>query len=189
MTDVAIRPALFEDAGFLARKKLLTTAGISEHMWRWMGGPDCDPMLYGRARVERSDTAISWTRGWIAEHHGEPVGALLCDPLGATPTPILPDEDPAYVVMQELENLAPETATIRILAVEPGVTREGIGTSLIALADRFAGPKGLSATVSDANHVGQRLLMRHGYREQARLAMVKGTWKDDGKNWVLYIKD
>jgi len=171
MTDVTIRPAVFEDAAFLARMNLLTAEGLSEHMWRWMGGPDCDPMLYGPARVESADTAISWTKGWIAERHDQPVGALLCDLLTAEPTPILPGEDPAYVAMQELENLAPETATILILAVEPASSRQGIGARLLDFADRFAGPKGMSATVSDANDGGRRLLARGGYQLAGGMAL------------------
>ena len=97
-----------------------------------------------------------------------------------------------FVPLQELENLAPNTWYINVLAVRPQFRRLGLGTKLLGLADETAealGKPGLSVVVSDANSGAQRLNERCGYRESGTRRMVKENWENDGHNWVLLTKN
>ena len=93
--------------------------------------------------------------------------------------------------LQELENLAPSTWYVNVLAVLPKYRGKGLGTQLLRLADetgRKLGKKGMSVIVSDANIGARRLYERCGYRETARRKMVKESWVNPGREWVLLTK-
>jgi ribosomal protein S18 acetylase RimI-like enzyme len=95
------------------------------------------------------------------------------------------------VPLQELENLAPGTWYVNVLAVRPQFRGLGLGTRLLAHADeagRALGKRGMSVIVSDANPGARRLYERCGYRETAARAMVKEGWLNDGRHWVLLAK-
>jgi hypothetical protein len=47
----------------------------------------------------------------------------------------------------------------------------------------------MSVIVSDANLGAYRLYKRLGYNEQARRLMVKGNWQNEGRSWVLLMKN
>ena len=96
-----------------------------------------------------------------------------------------------FVPLQELENLAPGTWYVNVLAVRPQFRGLGLGTRLLEFADetgRAHGKRGMSVIVSDANPGARRLYERCGYREAAARAMVKDDWRNDGRNWVLLTK-
>jgi ribosomal protein S18 acetylase RimI-like enzyme len=95
------------------------------------------------------------------------------------------------VPMEELERLAPGTWYVNVLAVYPSWRDRGLGTGLLALADRHAaaaGCRGTSIIVADANAGARRLYERCGYRERARRAMIKEGWDGAGSAWVLLVK-
>ena len=97
-----------------------------------------------------------------------------------------------FVPLQELENLAPGAWYINVLAVRPQFRMQGLGTSLLGLADETAealGRRGLSVIVSDANAGARRLYEHCGYKESATRLMVKENWTNDGQSWVLLTKD
>ena len=59
-----------------------------------------------------------------------------------------------FVPLQELENLAPGTWYVNVLAVLPAFRGAGLGTKLLGLADdtgRKLGKRGMSVIVSDAS--------------------------------------
>ena len=110
----------------------------------------------------------------VADRHGN-IGAVIGRP--AAP--------------KELENLAPDTWYVNVLAVRPQFRGAGLGTRLLAHADDIAserGHRGLSIIVSDANRGARRLYERCGYEEAASRAMVKEAWVNEGQNWVLLMK-
>ena len=95
------------------------------------------------------------------------------------------------VPLQELENLAPATWYVNVLAVYPEQRGRGLGTTLLGLADELAaaaGSRGLSIIVSDANRTARRLYERCGYRQVAERAMVKDECQSAGLSWVLLVK-
>jgi ribosomal protein S18 acetylase RimI-like enzyme len=96
-----------------------------------------------------------------------------------------------FVPLQGLENLAPGTWYINVLAVRPQFRSQGLGTRLLALAEEMAqthGKRGMSVIVSDANLGAHRLYERLGYNERARRPMVKENWESEGQSWVLLTK-
>jgi ribosomal protein S18 acetylase RimI-like enzyme len=64
---------------------------------------------------------------------------------------------------QELENLAPRTWYVNVLAVLPQFRGMGLGTKLLTFADetgRALGKRGMGVIVSDANFGARRLYER-----------------------------
>jgi ribosomal protein S18 acetylase RimI-like enzyme len=96
------------------------------------------------------------------------------------------------VPFQELENLAPGTWYINVLAVQPKFRNRGLGAKLIALAEetgRKAGKRGMSLIVADKNLGAQRLYGRHGYTERASRRMVIEDWDTENEAGLLLVKD
>jgi ribosomal protein S18 acetylase RimI-like enzyme len=90
-----------------------------------------------------------------------------------------------------LENFAPGTWYVNVLAVHPEHRGRGYGGQLLAMAERIAidaGCSGMSITVSDANSGARRLYERAGYTQMAERPMVKDGWGNPGQNWVLLVK-
>ena len=93
-----------------------------------------------------------------------------------------------FVPLQELENLAPGTWYVNVLAAYPEHRGKGCGAALLAVADRLAaeaGQRGLSIIVADTNTGARRLYERAGYREAGKRPMVKEDWQHPGTHWVL----
>jgi len=96
-----------------------------------------------------------------------------------------------FVPLQELEDLAPGTWYVNVLAAYPDERGKGYGRALLGIADRLAAAgkrPGLSIIVSDANTGARRLYERCGYREAARRAKVKEHWQAAGSEWILLTK-
>ncbi|MGH6904725.1 MAG: GNAT family N-acetyltransferase, partial [Geminicoccaceae bacterium] len=112
-------------------------------------------------------------------------------PLPDRPEAIDDEMPPMFVPLQELENLAPGTWYVNVLATCPEYRNRGHGTRLLGIAERLAaaaGSSGLSIIVSDANAGARRLYERCGCSEVARRPMVKEGWENPGENWVLLVK-
>ena len=96
-----------------------------------------------------------------------------------------------FVPLQELENLAPATWYVNVLATYPSYRGKGYGRVLLEIAEdlaREARRQGLSIIVSDGNPGARRLYERCGYRETATRPIVKDDWENNGTNWVLLTK-
>jgi ribosomal protein S18 acetylase RimI-like enzyme len=96
-----------------------------------------------------------------------------------------------FVPLQELENLAPGTWYVNVLAAHPEHRGKGYGAALLTVADRLAadtGRRGLSIIVADTNTGARRLYERCGYSETARRRMVKEDWQHPGTDWLLLTK-
>lgn len=113
------------------------------------------------------------------------MGCLIGYTIPAEPDPIPADLPAMFVPLQELENLAPDTWYVNVLAVMPAYRNQGIGSSLLRHAATRAAGSGMSVIVSNANDGARRLYVRHGYRERSRRPMVKEGWINDGDEWVL----
>ena len=82
-----------------------------------------------------------------------------------------------FVPLQELENLAPGTWYVNVLAAYPEHRGKGHGRRCSASPTGIAAAEnrpGLSIIVSDANTGAVRLYERCGYRETARRAEGQG---------------
>jgi ribosomal protein S18 acetylase RimI-like enzyme len=187
-----LRPATPDDAQALAELVDFASEGLAPYLWAKAAGPGGDLWAVGRERAARRTGAFSYRNAIVLERETRIAAALIGYRLPDVPEPI-PETMPAmFVPLQELENLAPSTWYVNVLAAYPEERGRGHGTALLALAERIAaeaGTRGLSIIVSDSNTGARRLYERTGYREVARRSKVKEGWQNPGTEWVLLIKD
>jgi len=194
MIDLAppFRRATPDDAHALAELGNMAGDGLPLYLWSRIAEPGEDGWDVGRMRARREDGAFSYCNTIVAEEGGQVAAGLIGYLEPNTPEPIDYDTmPPMFVPLQELENLAPATWYVNVLATYPAHRGKGFGTRLLTLADRIAadqGAPGLSIIVSDANDGARRLYERSGYREIAKRPMVKETWDGPGESWVLLVK-
>ena len=180
------------DAAAMAELVNMAGYGLPLFLWSRMAEPGEDAWEVGRRRAGRAEGSFSYRNAVMVEEGGEVVSCLTGYPLPDEPKPIDYDAMPAmFVPMQELENLAPRTWYVNVLATYPEHRGKGHGARLLAIAERLAADTdrdGLSIIVSDANAGGRRLYQRSGYREIAKRPMVRDGWENSGRNWVLLVK-
>ncbi len=166
--------------------------GLPLYLWGKMAEPGEDPWEVGRRRARREEGSFSYRNAVMREADGGVAACLIGYRLADAPEPIDYDATPAmFVGLQELENLAPGSWYVNVLAAYPEHRGKGYGAELLALAERRAaetGARGLSIIVSDANAGARRLYERTNYREIATRPMVKEEWANGGENWVLLTK-
>lgn len=165
--------------------------GLARYLWEQWADEGETPEDFGRRRALREEGGFSFRNTFVIEHEGDAVGCLVGYEIPDAPVPIADDMPAMFVPLQELENLAPGTWYMNLLAVQPAARGRGLGTALIALAEEIAislDKSGTSLIVSDANTDARRLYERCGYAEVATRPMVKEGWQHAGENWVLLKK-
>jgi ribosomal protein S18 acetylase RimI-like enzyme len=181
------------DAPALAELINFAGEGLPLYLWTNLAQPGESPWEVGRRRALREAGSFSYRNAVVAEAGGRTVASLVGYALPDAPEPIDYDQmPPMFVPLQELENLAPRTWYVNVLATYPQYRGQGYGTRLLGIADRLAaatGRTGLSIIVSDANAGARRLYERCGYYELAMRPMVKERWQNPGDNWGLLVKD
>ena len=187
------RHATPDDAHALAELTDFAGDGLPLYLWERMAEPGETAWDVGRRRARREEGSFSYRNAIVAEEAGRVVACLIGYPLPDRPEPVdLAQTPPMFVPLQELENLAPGTWYVNVLATYPEHRVRGLGTRMLATAERFAaaggGLDGLSIIVSDANTGARRLYERCGYAERAARAMVKEGWDGPGKDWLLLAK-
>lgn len=186
------RPATPDDGDALAALVNMAGEGLPLYLWTKMAGAGEDPWAFGRQRAQRTEGSFSYTNAVVMEVDGRVVAALIGYPLPDVPEPIDPDTPAMFVPLQELENLAPGTWYINVLATYPDYRGRGYGARLLDIAEQQAaeaGSVGLSLIVLDANTGARRLYERSGYRQVADRPLVKEDSSCRGDNWVLLVKD
>jgi ribosomal protein S18 acetylase RimI-like enzyme len=186
------RRATPDDAHALAELIDIAGEGLPSYLWGRMAEPGEGVWDVGRRRARREEGSFSYRNAVVLEEEGRVVACLVGYPLPDEPEPIdLAQTPPMFVPLQELENLAPGTWYVNVLATYPGHRGRGHGTRLLGLAEELAaaaGSRGLSIIVSDANAGARRLYGRCGYRLAAERAMVKDGWANAGVDWLLLLK-
>jgi ribosomal protein S18 acetylase RimI-like enzyme len=185
------RHAAPADAAAMADFVHFASEGLALHLWTRMAGPTADPWAIGRERAARETGAFSYRNAVIMEQERRPAACLIGYPLPDAAEPIPSGMPAMFVPLQELENLAPGTWYVNVLAAYPEHRGKGCGAALLGIADRIAaeeGRRGMSIIVADANTGARRLYERCGYREVARRPMVKEDWRHPGRDWVLLAK-
>ncbi len=185
------RPATPDDAGLLAELVNYAGEGMPLYLWEKLAGPGRTGWDVGRERARRDEGAFSYRNATLIEHEGEAAGGLIGYPIPDPPEPIPADMPAMFVPLQRLENLAPGTWYVNVLAVTPEHRGLGLGGALLGLAEetgRSLGARGMSVIVSDANAGARRLYERNGYALTASRPMVKDGWENEGGSWVLLTK-
>jgi ribosomal protein S18 acetylase RimI-like enzyme len=185
------RAATREDAPVLAELVNYAGEGLPLYLWGKMAAPGETDWDVGRKRAAREEGSFSYRNASVIEQDGACAGALIGYDIPDAPEPIGPALPAMFVPLQELENLAPGTWYVNILAVLPRFRSLGLGTQMLQLADtigRARGRRGMSVIVSDSNPGAQRLYARCGYAVTASRRKVKEDWRNDGRDWVLMTK-
>jgi len=191
-TTSQIRRATPDDADALVQLVDIAGEGLASYLWDLSRAEGQSVWDYGRERALRESGAFSYRNADLIDAaDGSCGGCLICYAIPEVVEPI-PDDMPAmFRPLQELENLAPGTWYVNVLAVFEQYRGKGYGSALLNHADgqaAEAGLNGLSIIVSDANTGARRLYTRHGFVERASRPKVKDGWKNDGQNWILMTK-
>ena len=185
------RPGKIEEAPLLAELANYAGEGLPLYLWEKLKAPGQSGWDVGRERVAREEGSFSHRNVTVIEHEGFAAGCLIGYGIAKNPAPLAPDLPAMFVPLQELENLAPDTWYVNVLAVLPEFRNLGLGSKLLGFAEemgRALGKYGMSLIVNDANIDGRRLHERIGYRETARRKIVKEGWRNAGRDWVLLVK-
>lgn len=186
-----IRPAILADAPILAELVNHAGEGMPLYLWSKMAAPGESAWDVGRRRAAREEGSFSYRNATVIDQDGTCAGALIGYEIADAPEPVGADMPAMFVPLQELENLAPSTWYVNILAVLPQFRGRGLGATLLGVADatgRKLGKRGMSVIVADANQGARRLYERCGYRAAATRPMVKEGWDGHGTSWVLLTK-
>ena len=185
------RQATQADAPALSDLVDFAGEGLPSYLWARLAQAGETPRDVGIRRALREEGAFSYRNAIVGDEGEGAIAALIGYKLPDTPEMISADMPAMFVPMQELENLAPGTWYINVLATYPQHRNRGHGARLIRIAEQLAsahGCKGLSIIVSDANHGARRLYERLGYHLADSRRMVKEDWVNPGQNWVLLLK-
>lgn len=186
------RAATTADADALAALANLAGDGLPLYLWTQLARPGESPWSVGRQRAQRESGSFSYRNAVVREEAGQVAACLIGYPLPDTPAPIDRAGMPAlFVPLQELENLAPGTWYINVVASFPEFRGRGIGTALLEVAEELAiaaGCSGLSLVVSNANRGALRLYERVGYVTEASRPMIREGWSHDGTEWLLLVR-
>jgi ribosomal protein S18 acetylase RimI-like enzyme len=185
------RRAAAADAHAIADFVHFASEGLAFHLWTRMAGPGGDPWALGRERAARGAGSFSYRNTILMERDGGTAAGMVGYRLADAAEPISADTPAMFRPLQELENLAPGTWYVNVLAAYPEQRGTGCGSALLAVADQLAagnGKRSLSIIVADTNTGARKLYERCGYRETARRQMVKEDWQHPGADWVLLIK-
>lgn len=180
------------DAAAMADLVNIASEGMALYLWTEMAGDDGSPWEIGQQRAQRESGGFSYRNTVVREVGGSVVAALIGYALPDEPDPCDYSELPAmFVPLQQLEDLAPGTWYVNVLAAYPEHRGKGYGTGLLEVAEQIAAQqrcKGLSLIVSDGNSGARKLYARCGYEEVASRPMLKDAWENAGENWVLLVK-
>jgi len=127
-------------------------------LWERMAEPGRTGWDVGRERARREQGAFSYRNAITLRVGDDPAGAVMSCLIGygipEEPGPVDSDMPAMFVPLQELENLAPGTWYVNVLATFPGHRGRGHGSRLLEFAEarsRAGGLRGTSIIVEDAN--------------------------------------
>jgi ribosomal protein S18 acetylase RimI-like enzyme len=187
-----LRPATPNDAAALAELVNMAGEGLPLYLWGKMAEAGEDAWAVGRRRAQRESGSFSYRNAVLWDEAGKVAGGLIGYRLPDAPEPIDYETMPAmFVGLQELENVAPNTWYVNVLAVYPELRGKGIGTKLLGFAEELAREVeavGVSIIVADANSTARRLYERTGYRPSATRRIVKEAWDSPANEWILLLK-
>lgn len=182
------RLATEEDALQLAELVNFAGEGLPLHVWAGLAGQDEDPWEIGRARQARKARNGEVI---VVDNGSGAFAGLTGYAIGTEPQPVGIDIPALFRPLLELENCAPESWYINVLACYPAARGQGIGSRLLRLAEEIAVSEGLgrlSVIVASDNAGARRLYGRHGFKEVARKGCVKEGWDTATDQWLLLMK-
>lgn len=186
-----MRPARREDADVLARLTDMAGHGLPSHLWAEEAAAGEPALEAGRRRIERVEGNFSYRNAWVIEVDGAVAAGLIGY---RQPEPYSLDGIKTFPLVVQplvrLEAFAPGSWYVNVLAVLPEHRGKGLGSLLLADAERRAhevGARSLSLIVASENPNALRLYEHLGYRLFARRPVV-GFPGLQGGDWVLMTK-
>lgn len=171
-----IRRASVEDAAALAKLIDIAGEGIPNWLWNRACENGQTPLDVGTERARRPSGGFSYANALVSERQAEVTGMVLSYLIDAAPEDD-PEALPAPIApFVDLEKHSVGTWYINALATFPGHRGQGLGSSLLAAAERLARENGTSAMsiqVYAQNTGAVRLYQRLGYKlhEKARVRL------------------
>ncbi len=187
------RPAGLDDARDLAQLVNLAGEGLPLYLWTQMCEQSQTPWRLGEDRARRESGSFSYRNAIVRQEQAQVQSCLIGYALEDDPEPSNYEEMPEmFVPLQQLEDLAPGTWYINVLATFPDYRKRGFGSELLGIAEgqaRESHKHGLSLIVADANTQARRLYEHLGFIEHSRRQMIKEQWQNPSETWVLMLKD
>lgn len=172
--EVRFRPARRQDCRDIARLYRISSDGVADYIWQGLAAPGEDPLDVGERRYARPDSPFSFRNATLAESDGRVIAMLVAFPQpDPEPEPPTAPEDPVLAPYSRLEQ--PDSYYVCSMAVVDAHRGRGLGTRLLELAAGQARSRDLarlSTICFEENRGALRLYLRHGFREQAREAVV-----------------
>jgi ribosomal protein S18 acetylase RimI-like enzyme len=188
----SLRPARKEEARSLAQLIDIAGEGFGTYLWSQAAGPGESALDVGMRRAQRDEGGFSYKNAVVAESGGKIAGLLLgyrlADPYDTGDLDRLP---PLVRPLVELESIAPASWYVNALAAFPEFRNKGLGTRMLAEAERIARKAkapALSIIVAEANEGAKRLYLRTGYAEAARRRLVPFPGLPHAGDWLLLTK-
>jgi GNAT superfamily N-acetyltransferase len=187
--DIPIRRAKPADAPKITPLINSAGEGIPLHLWRSMAPAGEDPWDFAARRwaEKLEDIDVS-----VVDFGAGPVACLVGYPTPKTPRPISDDTPAMFRPALELENLAPGSWYINMLATEAAFRGRGLASALLAQAEMQARNDDfdrLSLIVANKKTGAIRLYRTFGFAETARRPIVEDEgWTSDSDEWVLMLR-
>ncbi|MGB7242040.1 MAG: GNAT family N-acetyltransferase [Sulfitobacter sp.] len=180
-----IRKATAQDAPFILEMSEVAGHGFLPHYFMQLLPEGQDLHGFMLSCVENPQGKMSYTKCWIAEFDGSPVGMTNLDRISDPPEPIDPDLPPMFKPPAELEASVPGALLIVFLATVPVARGKGVGAALIANAKDRAGSGRVALFVSNNNTAARVLYQKAGFAEADRRPIVTQGWQTMGTEWIL----
>jgi ribosomal protein S18 acetylase RimI-like enzyme len=185
---IVLRSATRDDATHMAALVNLAGAGLPAAIWAGQADFGQDPLDVGRERIRGDDGNVTWQNGQMAEIGGHAAGVMISYQRTAEEQPLNSTAHPMFRPLIRLQNAAPNTHFLAIIAVYPQFQRQGVATKLMQMAEESPGTDGMSLIVAGGNSAGLNLFHKRGYAETMRLSQVRANLKTEGDDWVLMRK-
>jgi ribosomal protein S18 acetylase RimI-like enzyme len=185
--EPGIRPATPADAADLARFVDMASEGLARRFWAAAAEPGEDLIAVGARRAARDEGSFSWRNAVIAELGDRVAGGMVGYRIAEIPEPV--EEAPAMArPLIELENEAPGTWYVNVLATYPWARGRGVASALLRHAAEAAEGAPLSLIVADGNAGARRLYEGFGFVERARRPIVDEGCESASREWVLMLR-
>ena len=188
-SPVEFRDAVHDDGASLALLADAATRRLVSWLWDQSTAVGQPSLEVGRQIICDDETSLNHLQHWrVATVDGHLVGGLNSYVL---PPALLPDDPEVAAVIRptvELKDIALGTWYITVAAALSDARGQGVGTAVLAEADRLAGLAGcdtVSLLVGSFNTGAHRLYTRRGFTEWARRPFVPFPGSDEPGEWIL----
>ncbi len=186
------RPARLADTAALAVLVDIAGEGMPNGMWSTLGQPGQSTLEIGRERARREEGGFSYRNAVVTDVQGEIAATLVGYRLGDAYDLDDLDALPDFVrPLVKLEAKVPGTWYVNVLATFPEFRAQGLGATLLEIAEtraRETGAPAMSVIVGSWNEKAARLYARAGYTTVAsEPAILPPGFPHEG-DWVLMVK-